>query len=158
MSWSLRVSNGDLVLDGGHLGTTSGEGKLLQDLRHYLLEKMGSDPMYPWYGSLIDGGRMPNGRIVNSPIGGYDFRSIALDIETDIRRIAADYQRRQLERAKADRLRYNKTTLTAGEILAELTFVNFEQRQDALVVHIGVMTGNMSEKRLELHLDPVITR
>lgn len=158
MTWSLKVSNGELALDGGHLGTVAHEDKLLQDLRHFLLEKMGSDPMHPSYGSLIDGGRQPDGTIVDSPIGSYDFNSVALDIESDIRRIAAVYQRQQLERAKSDRLRYNKSTLTAGEILAEVTYITFEQRQDALEVSIGVISGRNRQSDLTLLLDPVFTR
>ena len=157
MTWSLHVTRGDLALTGGHLTTVSNEAKLIQDLRHYLLERMGTDDLHPQYGSLIDGGTLPSGRNVPSPIGGWDWDAITTDIEVDIRRITAAYQRMQLSRAKSDRLRYNKTSLTAGEILAELSFVNFEQQLDKLHVHIGVVSGTGQELNVVLKLDPVIT-
>lgn len=157
MTWSLQVSRGDLALSGGSLGTVSNENKLLQDLRHYLLERMGTDDLHPGYGSLIDGGTLPSGRNVPSAIGGWDFRSLKVDIEMDIRRIAVEYQRRQLARAKSDRLRYNKTTLTPGEILAELSFIEFTQNEDALLVNIGVVSGSGQQVETVLKLDPVIT-
>src|SRR5437868_3509816 len=115
MSWSLRVSNGDLVLEGGKLGTVTGSAKLLQDFRHYLLERMGDDPLHPSYGSLIDGGRLTNGQIVPSPIGGVNWKMITLELESEIRRIAAAYQNMQLQRAKNDSTYYGKSTLTAAE-------------------------------------------
>jgi hypothetical protein len=152
MSWSLRVNNGDFVLDGGKLGTVAGEVKLLQDLRHYLLERMGSDPLYPSYGSLIDGGVRSNGRSVPSPIGRMDFRFVALEIESDIRRIAAQYQQNQVARAQRDKQRYNRVTLTPGEILVAISDIKFEHAQDALNVNIVVQTGAGTTSNLNLSL------
>lgn len=157
MSWSLRVSQGDLTVEGGKLGTVTSENKLLQDLRHYLLERMGSDPMYPSYGSLIDGGRLPGGQEVPSPIGSHDFQSVALELESEIRRVAGEYQTNQVNRAKTDRRRYNRVTLSAGEILVAINFIRFEQRQDTLLVHVGIETGTSRELNITLPLAPVFT-
>jgi hypothetical protein len=157
MSWSLQVSNGDLVLEGGKLGTVTGSNKLLQDFRHYLLEHMGNDPLHPNYGSLIDGGMKSNGQVVDSLIGSTDWNMVTLQLESEIRRIAAAYQKSQLNRAQNDRTYYGKSTLSVSEILAAVTAVNFTQNADALLVEIVIETGDFQLQNISLSLDPVIT-
>lgn len=152
MTWSLRISNGDLVLDGTKFETVSGENKLFQDLRCYLLERMGTDPLHRTYGSLLDGGVLPSGKIVPSPIARTDWRAVTLEIESEIRRVAAEYQNRQLQRAKEDRLRYGRSTLAAGEILAEIGDIRFTQEQDTLRVQISVQAGNSRGTTLAIDL------
>lgn len=158
MSWSLRVSNGDLVLDGTKFGTVANENKLLQDFRHFILERMGTDLDHPWYGSLIDGGIKPNGQEVESIIAETNWSTIKLRIEADIRRIGTQYQRMQLERAKSDRNRYNRSTLSLGEILAAINEITFAQQADALYVNIFVQSGRGKDEVVELQLAPVLTR
>lgn len=157
MSWSLRVSNGDLVLGSGGLDTVSRQNKLVQDFRHYLLERLGSDPLYPTYGSTIDGGTALDGSFVESPIASTDWRFAQLQIESEIRRVAAAYQRTQLDRAKADRMRYNKSTLMASEILAAITKVEFAQQADALYVTIYIQTAADTAVVIDATLPPVLT-
>lgn len=158
MSWSLRVSNGDFVLDGTHFGTVTHENKLTQDLRHFLLTRMGTDPQSPTYGSLIDGGVKPNGQEVESVIARTDWGQVKLELSAEIRRIAAQYQRTQVERAKRDRLRYNKSTLTPGEILLAINDIRFVQNADALLVTIVLQSGRGQDINLDLELPPVYTR
>jgi hypothetical protein len=69
MSWSLRIQNGDLMLDGTNLGRATGSAKLIQDLRCAILEKMGTDDLHPEYGSLLDGGRDESGDVQPGYIG-----------------------------------------------------------------------------------------
>lgn len=158
MSWSLQVSNGDLVLSGMSFGTVSNEAKLFQDFRHHLLTRMGTDGSYPWYGSLIDGGRKPSGQEVESLITTTDFPTASLRIEAEIRRIAAQYQKMQLDRAQADRDRYNKSTLTMGEVLAAVLDVDFQQTADALSVRITIQSGRDNVGTVDLTLPPIFSR
>ncbi len=142
MTWSLEVRNGDLALGGAKLGTVTAEQKLKQDLAHWLQERMGTDPLHREYGSLIDGGVTPDGREVPTLIGSDDISFAAMRVESDIRRIVGAYQSRQLARAKADRQRYNKTTLTPGELLLSLDAVDMEQVLDVLRVTLHITTGS----------------
>ena len=158
MSWSLRVCNGDLILDGASFGIVANENKLLQDFRHFILERMGTDLDHRWYGSLLDGGTMENGREVESVIAGTNWPAIQLRIEADLRRIGAQYQRMQLDRAKRDRSRYNRSTLTLGEVLAAITSISFSQQADALYVQVGIQSGRENSTVVELQLAPVLTR
>jgi hypothetical protein len=164
MSWSLRVSNGndgtvagDLVLDGQHFGTVINEAKLVQDLRHFILSRMGDDALHPSYGSLLDGGVTPDGRVRESVIGQMNSRLMQLEIESEIRRIARVYQNMQVDRAKRDRARYNKSTLTGGEILAAVTNVSFKPVADSLTVIVTIQSARGGEANLNLDLAPVIT-
>src|SRR6476661_2816084 len=100
MSWSLALRNGDLAISGRSLGQTTGPSKLVQDLRCALLEPRGFDDLHPTFGSLIDGGQDEFGNQVAPLIGSTNWELAVLRIESEIRRIAADHQRRQLERAK----------------------------------------------------------
>jgi len=158
MSWSLRISNGDLVLDGAAFGTVANENKLVQDFRHYLLTHMGSDPDYVAYGSLLDGGTKPNGQYVESVINEDNWATARLRIESEIRRVGTQYQRQQIERAKRDRDRYNKSTLTLGEVLASINEIAFSQLADALYVTVFISSGRNNQSVVELQLAPVITR
>ena len=168
MSWSLEVRRtrdengylrpgGDLVLTGSSLSTVSNEQKLVQDLSHWLLEHMGQDPLHPSYGSIIDGGVDASGKPIDSVIGKTNIRLVRMEIEAEIRRVAAAYQRMQVDRATRDRNRYNKSTLTGGEILAAVTVINFTQNADSLWVNVVIKSARNTEATLNLQLPAVIT-
>lgn len=53
MSYDLQVLNGDLVIQNGDLATIQGKAKLIQDLLKIAITTAGSNPLQPWYGSLI---------------------------------------------------------------------------------------------------------
>ena len=66
MTWSLAVVNGDLSFAGpGGYATVSGQNKLIQDLKNWLLEPRGTDPIHPGYGCTLDGGMLPDGTFVD---------------------------------------------------------------------------------------------
>jgi hypothetical protein len=168
MSWSLKVgtirdgngslvSSGDLVLTGSSFGTVANEQKLVQDLRHWILTRMGDDFFHPNYGSFIDGGTAPDGRQVDSVIGEANWRMVQLEIAAEIRRIGGTYQRAQIDRARLDRDRYGKSTLTGGEILAAITSINFFPSEDALRVEVNIQSARNNAAALTLELPGVIT-
>jgi hypothetical protein len=141
MTWSLALRNGDLTLSSASYGTVTGEDKLVQDLRAFILERMGTDDMHPSYGSLLDGGRLPDGTEKSGPIGSSDIEFAQLEIETELRRIISIYQNRQLARAKDDRLTYGKTTLSKSEVLLAIQGINFRQVGDTLNVQLNLQTA-----------------
>jgi hypothetical protein len=152
MTWSLQIRNGDLTLAAAHYGTVTGEQKLVQDFRAYLLERMGTDDMHPDYGSLLDGGRLPSGRSVQGIIGETDPDIAELTISTEIKRIANEYQARQLERAKEDRQIYGKTTLTRGEVLLSVDKIDFVQDMDALQITVVLSTATDQQAIFDLEI------
>ncbi len=141
MSWSLQLRNGDLVSDGASLAQVTGYAKLVQDLRCAILERRGSDDLHPRFGSMIDGGYDNNGNWVESLIGEDQIEFVVLSVDSDLRRIAAEYQQQQVSRAKSDRVQYGESTLNNSELLLEVKSVDFTQINDELLVNVTIQTG-----------------
>jgi hypothetical protein len=160
MSWSLELRNGDLTIGGTRLGAVTGPQKLVQDLRCALLERMGTDPSHPSFGSLIDGGRTPDGVEHVSLIGGSNWDRIAIQVESEIRRIVSEHQDKQLARTQADRVRYGKSTLSRGEVVLSIRSLDLVQVQDTLIARVLLEVGDGVIQTLNIPLssEPVITR
>lgn len=141
MTWSLKLRHGDFTVSNAEFGTVINEDKLVQDLTCHLLEAMGTDDLHPGYGSLIDGGTRPDGIEVPSVIGESDVELVALEIESEIRRVAREHRAKQLNRAKEDRFVYNKVTLTPGEVLLAISNIDFVQIEDVLHVKVSLETA-----------------
>lgn len=152
MTWSLQLRNGDLTLGNASYGTVTGEDKLVQDLRAYILERRGTDNAHPSFGSLLDGGINTDGSWAKGFIGQTNNAFVQLEVETELRRIVSEYQARQLQRAKDDRLIYGKTTLTKGEVLLGITSLDIDATTDALNITIGLETARGTTVELALNL------
>jgi len=148
MSWSLEIRSGDLTLRGIQLGKVTDHQKLVQDLRAALLEPQGTDDAHFNFGSVIDGGRRPDGTQIPSLLASVNWDRVAMDLESEIRRIGNDYQKRQLTRAQSDRLTYGSSTLSNNEILYNITNIDMIQAQDVLLCNITLQTGSGEEKIL----------
>lgn len=142
MSWSLRLKNGDLALDGRNIAQVNGAAKLVQDLKCAILEPRGHDVYHPSFGSIIDGGVDQNGVYSPSVIGEHDWAFVALRVESEIRRICSEYQQAQIIRDKDDRLRYGRSTLDLSEVLEAVTGVNILQSQDTMKVEVSIRTAS----------------
>lgn len=140
MSWSLQLHGGDLVIGGSSFGIVTDQNKLVQDLRCAILERMGTDEDHPWYGSLIDGGRL-NGVDQGSLLATDDWGTAVLVVEGEIRRIVDQHQKSQIVRNERDRSIYGKPTLTPGEVLMGIADIQFFQAQDNLLCRVTLITG-----------------
>lgn len=141
MSWSLKLRHGDLTLSGASLAMVTNEEKLAQDLRCWILEKMGTDSLHPSFGSLIDGGVRLDGRVELGVIGTEPDTALAM-IESELHRIVSEYQAQQLARAKGDRFSYNKSTLSLREALLALTNIEATMVGDNLNIVMSIQTAN----------------
>jgi len=160
MTWSLALRNGDFDVQRAQLGKVTGYQKLVQDFRCALLTRMGSDPLHPGWGSLLDGGTTLDGRDVPGVIGTEDFDLAMAVIETEIRRIAEYFQNRQLRRVKEERQRYSKSTLTASEILVGISNIRPIQVGTTLNVLVTLTTGSGDSVDVTIPLtdDSLVTR
>ena len=144
MTWSLQIKNGDLSFAGpGGFAAVAGTAKLVQDLKHWLLEPRGSDPFHPGYGSSLDGGQLSDGSVIASSLGNLFTREDLLSIEAEIRRVLSAYQLTQSQRLDRETIQYGgKNTFSAGEILQTVTDVDVRQLGDTAVVKISLATAN----------------
>lgn len=141
MSWSLHLKNGDLALGEARYGAVTGPAKLVQDLRCALLERIGTDPQHPSFGSSLDGGRLPDGTELPSLIGRKDWARVIVEVESEIRRIERNHQARQVSRIEADKFTYGRPTLTPSEILVAIDGIDAVQVGDTLLVRVSLQTG-----------------
>ena len=128
MSWSLRIVNGDLVPSSRGLTVARNETKLVQDLRCFILQELGTDIYHPTYGSDIE-----------SKVGEI-FQD--MKIESELKRIVRLYQERQISRAKTDQVARGRISLEQGEVLVSLDDISFEQKEDRLTVNMVIKTGD----------------
>lgn len=140
MSWSLQLQHGDFAVSSRALGTVTNFNKLTQDLRCALLQRMGTDPLHSDYGSLIDGGTLPDGTAVPSLITQTP-QAVAASLQGELQRVAQYYQNQQLNRAKDDRITYNRVSLTPGEVLLSIADIEMSQIEDTLQVTITLQTA-----------------
>lgn len=145
MTYSLQVSNGDLVAQTGQLSTVTGSQKLLQDLALWVLTRMGSDQYNTGYGSLVDGGITPTGNIVPSPIGGSTWSVTQNAIQQDLTRIVSAYQAAQNARMQADLAQFGKSTLTNDEICTGISDIDFSVNIDVLTVNVAVTNASNNQ-------------
>lgn len=148
MSWSLGLTKtGDLALGGSQLAKVSNEQKLVQDLKYEILQKRGSYRYEREYGSILDENYI--GKVPSS------LSDIRLQIESEISEIIRRYQRRQLARAKSDKMSYGAATLTAREVVIDFQITKFMQNQTAIDIEINLITasGNPSIYPVKLEIN-----
>jgi len=144
MTWSFKVRNGDLTFAGpGGFASVTGQNKLVQDLRHWLLEPRGTDALHPEWGSVLDGGQVSDGVMVPSPIGGLFSDEELLQVEGEIRRVLNAYQLQQAQRLGRENIQYGgKNTYSLGEILRTVDDVDVRQLGTTAVVTVSITTAN----------------
>lgn len=140
MSWSLRIANGDLVPNRGSLVVARNETKLIQDLRGFILQELGTDMYHPAYGSNIE-------RAL-----GEDSRMATMEIESELKRIVRTYQERQIARARTDQIARGQISLEQGEVLVSLDDISFKQTEDHLEVNMAVKTGDARSFNFSIQL------
>jgi hypothetical protein len=144
MSWSLQISDGDLSFGGTGMNTVQGGAKLVQDLRACLLEPMGTDPLHPRSGSVIDGGVDANGRWQQGVIGGPNNDVASAFVSAEIQRIVKNYQASQVARNNADLATYGRSTLTSGEALLAVNNIDIQLLETAMQINVSLTTGTGS--------------
>lgn len=145
MTWSFHTRNGDLNLggSGGGFATVTGQQKLVQDLKNWLLEPRGTDPLHPDFGAVLDGGLLPDGSFADSIIGNELNSEALLLIESEVRRVLAAYQQQQLDRLTRETTLYGgKNTFAMGEILTAVQSVRLQQASDTVLVTVTIQTGD----------------
>lgn len=146
MTWSFQIYNGDLNFAGpGGFATVTGQQKLVQDVKNWLLEPRGTDPFHPDFGSILDGGLASDGSAIEGSIGSLITSEALLVVESEIRRVLNAYQQQQVARLSREAPLYGGlNTFSAGEILASVDDVQVVQVGDTVLVTCYITTGDGS--------------
>lgn len=145
MSWSLKITAGDIdpLSTSSGMAIVTGREKTFQDLKFWLSEPMGNDPMHPEYGSLLDGGRLPNGTIVQSFIGSDSLSSSR--VQEEVSRIIQAFITQQKGRINLDNSNLGKTTVSDSEIIEGINSVETTTFDNKLVLRVSLaMRGGNS--------------
>lgn len=145
MSRSLALVNGDLAIGPGRkFEQVSGKDKLLQDLRLWVLEKIGIDPATPGYGSRLDGGT-ENGVDVPSFIGQFVEEQTIMEIRAEIIDLISRYQTMQYNSIRDETIRYGgPNTYTPDQVVAGIESVDVQAVGTLILaqVIINTLTGD----------------
>lgn len=142
MSWSFDISAGDLTFVSNKSGAAivTGKDKTFQDLKNALLEPMGSDIMHPEYGSLLDGGTLPDGTSVDSYIGS-DSLSV-YKIEEEVVRVIESFINRQNTRINSDIDTFGKSTVSDSEIIESISSITNKVFDTKLIMQVNLLMRN----------------
>ena len=144
MTWSLAVSAGDFSLGGpGGFATVQDSAKLLQDLRHWLLEPRGTDPSNPDYGSSLDGGLLPDGSYEDTGLGNEISDETLLNLEAEIQRVLLAYQAQQQARLASETISLQgKNSFGVNELLTRIENIDITQVNTMVVVTVTIQTSS----------------
>jgi hypothetical protein len=118
----------------------SGQDKLLQDLKLWVLERIGTDPATPTYGSRLDGGVI-NGEEVPTFIGMMVNERVAAEIRSEVISLLQRYQAAQYEKLREETILYvGKNTLDASEIIQSIDSVRIRSESTTIIVSVHLTT------------------
>lgn len=150
MSKSLKIDKGDLSIGAGRaFETVSGSEKLGQDLKLWFLERIGTDPSTPNYGSKLDGGSI-NGYPIDSFIGQLSSEERLSEVRAEIANQLLMFQTDQLAKMKREATQFGQTTITADELLQRVHSIDVAQVGVTIIARIIVFT--MADTSLKLTL------
>lgn len=149
MSTSFKLDGGDLVVGSGRsFERVSGAYKLAQDLRLWVLERIGTDPATPTFGSRLDGGVI-DGESIEPFIGHLGSESLLSEIRSEVSTLLGQFQQQQIAKMKSDMLLNDgKTTLTAEEILHVVNSIEATQVATQVIIRVNCTTLAGSTFRL----------
>lgn len=122
MTYSLKVTNGDLARSGSQLDIVYGTEKLQQDLLLWLIIRLGSNQMHPNFGSILE-----------SYIGSLINSNTQADVYNEIMRVLANYQAVQMASFNA-----NPQIFSLSELLVSVDSVNVSVSYDTVYSTIQV--------------------
>lgn len=141
MSTSFKLESGDLVVGAGRsYERVGGAYKLAQDLKLWVLERIGTDPATPTFGSRLDGGII-DGQEIPSYIGRIGTEALVAEIRAEVVALLGTYQAQQITKMKREMLLFEgNTTLDPDEILQVISSVEATQQGTQVIVRVICQT------------------
>lgn len=127
MSYCFQITNGKLNLVNGKPVKLTKESKLSQEILKIIITPVGSNTLYPWYGSLLESaapGVLFDPEFINSQLKNYIISSLA-----------------NLQKLQSEQIKYQN--VHPNELLGTINFVNINQNitdPRFLKIEIGVTT------------------
>lgn len=153
MSKSFAIKNGDLQVGIGRAyNILSGKDKLLQDLRLWVTERVGTDPLLSTYGSTLDGGII-DGQVQESYIGTVATQAALSEIRIAVLSLIQQYQQMQFAKMQDEALLYDgNNTLDQGEVIDTIDSIQVVQLTTTILVQVVISTLAGSSIKLTVPL------
>lgn len=142
--YKLKVQNGDFVLGpNNQLMTVKGKEKLVQDLRLFLQEPLGTSFMTPRFGSSLNStvGRDSMGRQQSAYIGTAMDEVAVAEIVAEVDRVLSVYQQGQVNTVKDAKTSGMLYMFSRGEILNSINEIESTIVGDMVVIKADITTG-----------------
>lgn len=145
MSKSFLVVSGDLVTAGRSFETVRGTAKLLQDLKHRIIERIGTDPATPEFGSRFES---------DTYIGESYTKELEMEARAEIISLIQDYQQEQLAKIKAEIVRYSGDhTLDPNEVIDTINSIESVSIGTTILLRISLTTLSGQSVRVDVPLE-----
>lgn len=145
MSKSLSIAAGDLTVTGRHYDTVTGVDKLKQDLKCLMIERVGTDPATPDFGSQFE---------TDAYIGNVYSEILAAEARADVQELLQSYQSAQLEKIKQETIAYNGlNTLSADEVIQNIDSIDSVFSVDTLVIRVTLTTLANTQIKIDVPVD-----
>lgn len=139
---NFKIHKGDLVVTSRGYDRVEGSDKLMQDLALWILERIGTDPSTPTYGSTLDGGVI-DGHPVQSFIGTTNTNMRMREVAGEVRRLLELYQTTQINKMQIEMALFGgKHTLSTDQILDTIDSINASLQADMIVIRVTVTTAS----------------
>lgn len=146
MSKSFAIVGGDLSVSARSFATVRGKEKLMQDLRSWLLERIGTDPATPSFGSSLNEEDNFLGNILS--------QRRVFDVRNEVTNLLTRYQQLQLTKMQADSLDFEgKTVLDNDEMIEEISSVEVTSSGTLILVRVLLSTVKGNTIQLTLPVE-----
>lgn len=152
----LKVQNGDFVLGpNNQLVTVRGKEKLVQDLRLFLQEPLGTSYLTPRFGSTLNSmaARDPLGRQQSAYVG-TEMNEVAIaEIVAEVDRVLSVYQQGQVNAVKDAKTSGMLYMFSRGEILNTINKIDSQIVGDVVVIKADITTGTGENLQITATVD-----
>jgi len=150
MTWSLKISNGDLAKGyNNNLEIVRGSEKVVQDLMGWIRHPIGTDPLNPQLGSLIEYGEQGKTYMVNNSMVVLPDEYEEL-VVSEINRLIRHYQSVQNVRVQQEVFKFGRiVTFDQDEIIDNFK-VDYIKNYDTLYVSVNLETMSGELYRLNI--------
>lgn len=154
MSKSLAIKNGDLVVGASRaLQVVSGLDKLKQDLKLWILERVGIDSMTPTFGSTLDGGIIDE-EIIPPTIGNVVSADLINEVRAEVSELVNRYQQLQLEKIKNEVIQFGgQHTMEPQEVIDIIDLIDVRAVETTLIIRVELTTMNEEQLRLTIPVE-----
>lgn len=127
---TLWLHHGDLAIgQSKDYRTTTGPGKVRQDLRCALLEPLGNDRFHPGWGSTL-----------SDYVGLSITEDLRQAVLTEVNRVIGNYAAVQRDKVEVDMISGSETRFSTSEIVSAVSYVQVASDLDSVHVNIGIRT------------------